>query len=444
MADPDVGIIFPGRHVAVPPRSRTRPASNSSGMPRGCRRKSTCPARPTKRNSACRTRRNPRWTASTARTSTPGRPGTSATSKSRPAGRANAWNSSWNGSTGKPASGSTAGRSARKTASSRPQVHDLGMGVTPGKHTLTIRVDNSLKFDLGGFVSILYEGTQTNWNGIVGKIELRAVDPVSIETCRGLSRRRSQAHQGHSVHDRTSIGRAGCQRRHVHRVGQEQWRHGCRRRQTSFVRTPIDRSAPSNCRWATKCQALGRVLAESLRTQSATPPKPARTASSERTVTFGMRKLEIRGTQFVLNGRPIFLRGTLECAIFPLTGYPPTDVPAWQRIFRMLKSYGLNFMRFHSWCPPEAAFAAADIEGVYLQVGRAGGEHPYRPPCPHRPVHGAGAPPHGPHLRQPSVVLPDDPGQRAQRRGRYAWTTGSRCSSAKTRGTSTPRPRPGK
>ena len=43
-------------------------------------------------------------------------------------------------------------------------------------------------------------------------------------------------------------------------------------------------------------------------------------------------------------------------------------MPAWQRIFRILKSYGLNFMRFHSWCPPEAAFAAADIEGVYLQV----------------------------------------------------------------------------
>ena len=81
-----------------------------------------------------------------------------------------------------------------------------------------------------------------------------------------------------------------------------------------------------------------------------------------------MRELEIHGTQFVLNGRPIFLRGTLECAVFPLTGYPPTDVPGWQRIFRIIKSYGLNFMRFHSWCPPEAAFAAADIEGVYLQV----------------------------------------------------------------------------
>ena len=87
-----------------------------------------------------------------------------------------------------------------------------------------------------------------------------------------------------------------------------------------------------------------------------------------RSVNFGMRKLEIHGPRFVLNGRPIFLRGTLECAVFPLTGYPPTDAPAWRRIFRVLKSYGLNFMRFHSWCPPEAAFAAADVEGVYLQV----------------------------------------------------------------------------
>ena len=67
-----------------------------------------------------------------------------------------------------------------------PQVHDLGMGVAPGKHSLTIRVDNSLKFDLGMFVSILFGGTLTDLNGIVGRIELRAVDPVSIEDVRSI------------------------------------------------------------------------------------------------------------------------------------------------------------------------------------------------------------------------------------------------------------------
>ena len=92
-----------------------------------------------------------------------------------------------------------------------------------------------------------------------------------------------------------------------------------------------------------------------------------KTYRDERAVRFGMRAFAAEGTRFTLNGRPIFLRGTLECAIFPRTGYPPASVGEWRRIYRTIKSYGLNFMRFHSWCPPEAAFDAADLEGVILQ-----------------------------------------------------------------------------
>jgi hypothetical protein len=32
------------------------------------------------------------------------------------------------------------------------------------------------------------------------------------------------------------------------------------------------------------------------------------------------------------------------------------------------KAYGLNHLRFHSWCPPKAAFEVADEIGMYLQV----------------------------------------------------------------------------
>ncbi|MCS6826786.1 MAG: glycoside hydrolase, partial [Caldilinea sp.] len=85
-------------------------------------------------------------------------------------------------------------------------------------------------------------------------------------------------------------------------------------------------------------------------------------------VHFGLREVGVRGTQITLNGRPIFLRGTLECCIFPLTGYPPTDVESWRRILRVCKAHGLNHIRFHSWCPPEAAFIAADELGFYYQV----------------------------------------------------------------------------
>ena len=81
-----------------------------------------------------------------------------------------------------------------------------------------------------------------------------------------------------------------------------------------------------------------------------------------------MREVRVDGTQFNLNSRRIFLRGTLECCIFPLTGYPPTDAAAWKRIIHICQAHGLNHIRFHSWCPPEAAFEAADEMGFYYQV----------------------------------------------------------------------------
>ena len=62
--------------------------------------------------------------------------------------------------------------------------------------------------------------------------------------------------------------------------------------------------------------------------------------------------LGIRGTQFTMNGRTIYLRGDVEFAVFPKTGYPATDVPSWRRICQTIKAYGLNHLRFHSWTPP--------------------------------------------------------------------------------------------
>ncbi len=249
-----------------------------------------------------------------------------------------------------------------------PQVHDLGTGVTSGKHCLTIRVDNSLKFDLGGFVSILFGGTQTDMNGIVGKIELRAFDAVSMESIQvypDVNRQLAKI----KVTLRNATGKSIEGRLWL---GVNTWPAGCdgipsvtvpistaERESVVVVDMPMGKGVELWDEFSPHIYKLHAML------------EARQNGSSyfdDREVTFGMRKLEIRGTQFILNGRPIFLRGTLECAVFPLTGYPPTDVAGWQRIFRILKSYGLNFMRFHSWCPPEAAFAAADIEGVYLQV----------------------------------------------------------------------------
>ena len=81
----------------------------------------------------------------------------------------------------------------------------------------------------------------------------------------------------------------------------------------------------------------------------------------------GLRDIKIDGRQFYINNRPLFLRGTVENCCFPETGYPPTDEDSWIDVFRKCKEYGLNHVRFHSYCPPEAAFAAADRVGIYLQ-----------------------------------------------------------------------------
>lgn len=84
--------------------------------------------------------------------------------------------------------------------------------------------------------------------------------------------------------------------------------------------------------------------------------------------TFGFRKIETRENGFFINGHPVYLRGTHFGGDFPLTGYPATKVEEWKRIFQICKNWGINFMRFHSYCPPKAAFLAADEIGFYLQV----------------------------------------------------------------------------
>ncbi len=248
-----------------------------------------------------------------------------------------------------------------------PHVYNLGINLAPGRHRLTICVDNTRKIDLGRFVSIYYEGTQTNWNGLIGKLELRAKDLVSVADVQvypDLDRKLAKVSvlitnvTGKPASGELTVGATG-----PPGVGK------IPARKVGFTaaepRTVITAELPmdENLRlWDEFSPALYEL------TVSMTAKSATQTFADQQTVTFGMRKFAARGTQFTMNDRPVFLRGTLECGIFPLTGYPPTDVPSWQRIYRIIKSYGLNFIRFHSWCPPEDAFAAADIEGVMVQA----------------------------------------------------------------------------
>ncbi|MFI5194586.1 MAG: glycoside hydrolase family 2 TIM barrel-domain containing protein, partial [Chitinophagales bacterium] len=87
-----------------------------------------------------------------------------------------------------------------------------------------------------------------------------------------------------------------------------------------------------------------------------------------KTVPYGIRRLTAEQGQFRINGRPVIMRGPVNECVYPLTGYPPMDKGAWMRVLQICRSYGFNFMRFNSWCPPEAAFEAADELGMFLQI----------------------------------------------------------------------------
>jgi hypothetical protein len=246
-----------------------------------------------------------------------------------------------------------------------PHVHDLGPLGAPGTRRLTIRVDNTRKLDLGSFVSILYEGTQTNWNGMIGALEIRGVDPVAIDDVqvypdleRKVARVRVRLSNttGKSVEARLKLTTKGLHDTIVLAHDQSTTRFD---RDSEVVRELA--LGPDLKLWDEFAPNLYLLSA------SVTAGGEGRTYSDERDLRFGMRRFAAEGTRFTLNGRPVFLRGTLECAIFPRTGYPPTSVGQWRRIYQTAKAYGLNFMRFHSWCPPDAAFAAADLEGVILQ-----------------------------------------------------------------------------
>ncbi len=83
---------------------------------------------------------------------------------------------------------------------------------------------------------------------------------------------------------------------------------------------------------------------------------------------FGIRDFSYdKEGRLTINQRRFFLRGEANCALFPEEGHWPMDEKSWEDIMEKYKSYGINCVRFHSHCPPKAAFLAADKLGIMVQ-----------------------------------------------------------------------------
>ena len=243
---------------------------------------------------------------------------------------------------------------------SAPHIYDLGP-LNPGRHRLVIRVDNSNIHQYTDNTHAYSEMTQTVWNGIVGEISLRAHDPMHIQDVQvypdlsGLLLRVRI-----SIANKTGQSQAGILRLRSITAGPD-----LEARTVKFSAPDAEAKVETELKFR---DSIRRWDEFSPSLHNLTISLTGGGYRDQAAVKFGVREISVKGTQFALNGRTTFLRGTHDAAAFPLTGYPAMDLDSWHHVYQTARAYGLNHVRYHTCCPPEAAFTAADEAGIILQV----------------------------------------------------------------------------
>lgn len=212
--------------------------------------------------------------------------------------------------------------------------------VHAGEHTLVIRVDNTDYPTRGGHLTS--PDTQSNWNGITGEISLTVAHTLLTDlTVRPDLRR-------------------GCLRVHGHIIGAPDGVAGIvlpgqMEHLLPYRRGVLDGECPLKGNEAFWDEAHPEIHTISIDLDG-----------DVYETTFGLRNVRTLGRRLLINGRETFLRGKVDNLLYPKTGYTPTDVASWMTILGIAKEYGINHYRYHTACPPDAAFTAADLLGVYM------------------------------------------------------------------------------
>ena len=247
-----------------------------------------------------------------------------------------------------------------------PHEYDITDLLDPGKNLVSIRIDNRVIIPIGVNSHSISDHTQSNWNGIIGDISLIAKPSVYIDEVRIYPDIQKKIAKVIIT---------------VRNPGKVDFKGELQIKAVSF-NSDNNRELPAKnitivinsgeqqitLEYKIRKPQLWSEFTPVLYKMSVTLIGSDKNGYDNRSVDFGMREFSTNGTHFEINGKPTFLRGTTECCIFPLTGYPPTDVASWEKVLQTCKNYGLNHVRFHSFCPPEAAFIAADKLGMYFHI----------------------------------------------------------------------------
>lgn len=246
---------------------------------------------------------------------------------------------------------------------STPHEYILQEGLTAGKHVITLHVDNTKQYEMStnNLAHAYTDDTQIMWNGVLGDMAVDVVPEMDIREIQVYPDVESSQLLVKVCIDNALADRMDSSLKWVVKgfegadsiVGKRSvsLNHG-----VNFFEFRIDDPLLAASQWS---EFNPEVLTLSLQLDC---------FPEIRQVDFGMREVKAEENSIKINGHPVFLRGTLECCIFPLTGTPPTDEKGWEKVFTAAKEWGLNHLRFHSWCPPDAAFRVADRMGFYLQV----------------------------------------------------------------------------
>lgn len=228
-----------------------------------------------------------------------------------------------------------------------PHRYALGR-LTAGEHRLTVRVDNTDYPTAGGHLTS--QDTQTNWNGITGKIGLighgaETAYAESVSVCSDIA--------GGTMRITAEIAGKGAGTAKI-KVVDENGEYGAVQAEYKAGETLecVIELADNTPRWSEHSPALLRLEID--------------TGEVSR-FAVGFRQMTAEGLKLRVNGSETFLRGKHDGMVFPKTGFAPTDTASWIKVFETAKRYGINHYRFHTCCPPQAAFDAADFMGIYLE-----------------------------------------------------------------------------
>ena len=241
-----------------------------------------------------------------------------------------------------------------------PQNYNVSKYLTPGKHSISILINNDLRLTPYGNVHIYSDDTQTNWNGIIGNMYIEAKPKVHIKKLKltpNITNKTAQIEISLSQVPKPNSSLE---------IQIESYQNG--KHEVLPIKT-INNISQENIQFLYDLKDSYKLWDEYQQPLYKLKVYLKNNGQTDVVSThFGMREFKAENKQFQINNRTTFLRGKHDAAVFPITGYTPTDVESWKKIYQTAKSYGINHYRFHSYCPPEAAFTAADEEGMYLQA----------------------------------------------------------------------------